>query len=150
PRPHGTAVPGGGYLAYRLQGLQARRLDSLRVEWADPKDFPAFFWQAAGRGEPPAYTCRILREPGDARDRGPSRPARTLPVLRLAVEPRPLRREGTLDVAWQLGSPPGAGDPLRPLPRAPGVPRRAQFRASLDLSAPEGDLALVEWHVPAG
>src|SRR5207253_8305767 len=75
---------------------------------------------AAGRGAAPAYTCRIVPE-GTAR-----------PRLTLAVWPAAPRREGALAISWQVGL------------------AQADFRAALDLSAPESDLTLVEWEIPAG
>jgi hypothetical protein len=120
PQPHGTPLPREGYLAYRLQGLEARSIDNRRVEGILPAEFPLFFWQAAGRGAAPAYTCRIVPE-GTAR-----------PRLTLEVWPAPPRRQGTLAISWQVG-------------RA-----QADFRAALDLSAPNGDLTLIEWEIPAG
>src|SRR5262249_36152290 len=36
PQPHGTPVPREGYLAYRLQGLEARPIDNRRVEGIPP------------------------------------------------------------------------------------------------------------------
>ncbi|HKB40992.1 MAG TPA: hypothetical protein VKD72_31485, partial [Gemmataceae bacterium] len=126
PRPHGTPLPQEGYLAYRLQGLEARRIDNLRVEGVKPDAFPAFFWQTAGRGGTPAYTCRILREGTEG------------PKLTLAVRPAPARRDGKLNVHWRIGN------------GTPTTAGRADFSAVLDLSAPDGDLALVEWEVPAG
>jgi hypothetical protein len=121
PQPRGTPLPRQGYLAYRLHGLEARLIDNRRVEGIGPSEFPAFFWQMAGRSAAPAYTCRIVPEgEGTAR-----------PRLTLAVRPAAARREGTLRIAWQVG------------------PVYADFHAVLDLAAPDSDLALIEWKVPA-
>jgi hypothetical protein len=119
PWPRGTAIPQESFLAYRLQGLEAQRTHNVRVVGINPNEFPAFFWQAVFRGDPLTYACRISRE----RDQGP--------ILRLAVQPRPPRREGTLRVAWRLGA------------------EYADVQATLDLKAADGDLALVEWDTPA-
>ena len=50
PRPHGEPVRDGGFVAYRLAGLEAQLVQPLRVVGVEPRDFPAFFWQAAGMG----------------------------------------------------------------------------------------------------
>src|SRR5262249_29594429 len=46
--------------------------------------------------------------------------------------PKAPRREGALAISWRVGL------------------THADFRAALDLSAPEEDLTLIEWEIPAG
>jgi hypothetical protein len=118
PTPHGQREPKEGYLAYRLQGLEARVAGHQRIDGILPEQFPAFFWQAAGRGDPPAYAGRIIRSPSG------------VPMLNLAARPRPPRREGSLTLSWHLG------------------PTHALLHGDLDLSAPDADLLLVECQVP--
>jgi hypothetical protein len=120
PRPHGEPVAKEGYLAYRLHGFDAQRIQPLRIIGIEVKDFPSFFWQAAGRPErPPDYACRIERV------------GKQGPVLPLELRQARPQRQGKLWLGWQLG---GAG---------------AELSATLELKAAESDLALVEFEVPA-
>jgi hypothetical protein len=60
PVPQGTPLPGDSYLAYRLQGLEARRGQLLGVTGIRPEDF-APFWPSALRPHPRAlaYACTV-------------------------------------------------------------------------------------------
>jgi hypothetical protein len=60
PVPQGTPLPGDSYLAYRLQGLEARRGQLLGVTGIRAEEF-APFWPSASRPEPRdlAYACTV-------------------------------------------------------------------------------------------
>jgi hypothetical protein len=117
PTPQGTPR-GEGYLAYRVQGLEATRTNWLRVRGGLPLADFAPFWPAASRPEPStladAYAFR--REGGLG------------PILTLKLRPQTAVRAAQ-EIAIRLG------------------PQQARLHATLDLKAANGDLALVEWDV---
>ncbi len=116
PAPQG-ARGDGGYLAYRVQGLEATRTDYLRVRGVPPGDF-APFWPVATRPDAaaPADAYFFRREGGQG------------PVLTLRLKPQTLVRAAQ-ELSIRVG------------------PRQARVQAGLDLVAPNKDLALVEWEI---
>jgi hypothetical protein len=120
PTPQGTPLPGSSFLAYRTQGLEAHDVPGgrLRVTGINAADF-APFWRAPSRPEPRslAYACTFRREQGQP------------PVLRLLLRVPPAAVEAAQDVGLRVG------------------PRQAEVRVTARLSAPGGDLSLVEWEV---
>ena len=120
PSPEGTPLRDkGAYLAYRTQGLDVERVNPFGVTGVPPEEF-APFWPAASRPDPRtlAYASTLLRE-------GESRP----PVLGLKVRPSPPAAHARLDLEVRVGA------------------RQADVRATAKLSAPDGDLSLVQWAV---
>jgi hypothetical protein len=109
-----------GYLAYRLDGLEGEPKTFLRVK---PIDVPEFArrWKAARGSAPPPLTYACLF------GRKPAAPA-----LGLDLRVRRPRLEAVQDLSWRLG------------------PQQADLRATLRLTAPDGDLALIECEVPEG
>jgi hypothetical protein len=107
-----------GYLAYRLNGLTGELKTYLRVRGIDPADF-AQLWKDAQGTAPAALTYACVF------GRKPAAPA-----LGLELEVQRPRFEAVQDLAWRLGA------------------HEADLRATLRLTAPDGDLGLVEWEVP--
>jgi hypothetical protein len=112
------AEPTTGYLAYRLDRLTGELKTYLRVRPIDPPEFARRWKDARGTAPAPVTYACVF-------GRKPGAPALG---LELAVQPP--RFEAVQDLAWRLG------------------PRQADLRATLRLTAPDGDLALVEWDVP--
>jgi hypothetical protein len=83
PTPLADALPGDHYLAYRTQGLEARRVQVLNVTGIKTTDF-AHFWPLSSRPDPRnlAYACTVRRDP----------------VLRLELRPQ----SSTLDAAQEI------------------------------------------------
>jgi hypothetical protein len=114
------AEPTSGYLAYRLDGLVGEPSTYLRVRPIEPADFARRWKEARGIAPAPLTYACVF-------GRKPASPA-----LGLEVRVRRPHFEAIQDLAWRLG------------------PQQADLRASLRLTAPEGDLGLVEWDVPEG
>ena len=118
PSPQGTPLRDkGAYLAYRTRGLDVERVNPFGVTGVPPEEF-APFWPAASRPDPRtlAYASTLLRE-------DESRP----PVLGLKVRPSPPAAHARLDMEVRVGA------------------QQADVRATAVLSAPDGDLSLVQW-----
>jgi hypothetical protein len=107
-----------GYLAYRLDGLSGELKTYLRVRGIDPADFAQLWKDARGIAPPPLTYACGFT-------RKPAGPA-----LGLELEVQRPRFEAVQDLAWRLG------------------PHEADLRATLRLTAPDGDLGVVEWEVP--
>lgn len=121
PSPLGVQTSEGGYLAYRVEGLEASGVEWRRVTGIDPKQFRQV-WQAFGLEDPGriehAYSFR--RAGGAA------------PFLRLDLRPAPSRLSCVQEIDWQLGT------------------ERADFRLAARLESPERNAVLIEYEVPAG
>lgn len=118
PSPRGQLLPGGAFLAYRARGLAPQRTNLLRVTGINPADF-APFWPADSRPDPRSltYVCAFRREPNAP------------PVLRLrlpAIMPL-LQADQTL--TCRVG------------------PRQVDLQATLILTSPESEFALLEWEL---
>jgi hypothetical protein len=107
-----------GYLAYRLDGLEGELKTFLRVK---PIDLPEFArrWKAARGSAPPALSYACIFG---------RKPA--APELGLDLHVQRPRLEAVQELAWRVG------------------PQQADLRATLRLTAPDGDLGLVEWDAP--
>jgi len=127
PNPLGAVVE-RGYLAYRTEGVEAPVANSgrLRGPFVGPAGAPelkgyAALWQTAGEAPPSALAVLygVQREPGGD------------PFLQVRLSISPPVMMGTQEVTWRVG------------------PRQADLRAVVRLTAPAGDLPLIEWEVPA-
>ena len=117
PAPRGRPIHDkGAYLAYRAQGLEVERVNPLGVTGIRPEEF-APFWPASSRPDPHtlAYASTILRE-------GDNHP----PVLGLRVRPSAPASHARVNMEVRVG------------------PRQADVRATAVLTAPDGDLSLVQ------
>ena len=120
PAPQGRPIRDkGAYLAYRVQGLDVERVNPLGVTGIRPEDF-APFWPASSRPDPHtlAYASTILRE-------GDNHP----PVLGLKVRPSAPASHARVDMEVRVG------------------PHQADVRATAVLTAPDGDLSLVQCEI---
>jgi hypothetical protein len=117
-----------GLLAYQAERVEARVVNSGRLRGpyggeAGAKESKAFaeLWSAAGEGTlPPLPPPHALgREPGGE------------PFLQVGLRVAPPVLRGGQEVVWRVGA------------------RQADLRATARLTAPGGDLSLVEWDVPA-
>ncbi|HEX5272211.1 MAG TPA: hypothetical protein VFW33_17060, partial [Gemmataceae bacterium] len=118
----------GGLLAYRADGVEAHVANAGRLRSpvggdAGAKEGRALadLWLAGGEGALPPlpFPHALRREPG----------GEPFLLLSLRVAPPPVR--GSEDVVWRVGA------------------RQADLRATARLTAPDGELSLVEWDVPA-
>jgi hypothetical protein len=118
PAPHGSRLPNGGYLAYRLRGLEAQRNPPRGVTAIGVAEF-APFWPASTRPDPRslAYACTIRREG--------SQPPEL--VLRLSVPPP--AAHATQNIVLRVG------------------PYQAEVQVTAELRSPGNDLALIEWEL---
>jgi hypothetical protein len=126
PTPLGVQFA-DGLLAYQAEKVEARvvNLGRLRGPFggeAGAKESKAFaeLWSAAGEGTlPPLPPPHALRrEPGGE------------PFLQVALRVAPPVLRGGQEIVWRAGV------------------RQADLRATARLTAPDGDLSLVEWDVP--
>jgi hypothetical protein len=118
PTPQ-NAQAAEGLLAYHLDGLKAEvSSGSLGVKRIEPEEF-ARQWRTARAGEP-AMLAYACRF-----GRKPDPPSLFVKLEALAPHV-----EATQDLVWRIG------------------PQYADLQADLQLSAPDGDLAMVEWVVP--
>jgi hypothetical protein len=108
-----------GYLAYRLNGVQAHVKDLAHLAGPKIEEFSAF-WRAAGEDEPRrlATAFAITRKPESA------------PLLRLQLQIPKASFSGKQEIAWRVGA------------------RQADFLATSHLSALGDNLFMVEWNVP--
>jgi hypothetical protein len=127
PTPVGATIT-RGFLAYRAEGVETRVADSgrLRGPYPNAAGAPelkalADLWQTAGEGNLPplADLYGLQREPGGD------------PFLQLRLGVAATVVRGSQEVRWRVGA------------------RQADLRAVARLTAPGGDLSLVEWEVPA-
>jgi hypothetical protein len=118
PRPQGKPLAEVSHLAYRTNGVEAHRTDWLGVSAVSNAAF-APFWPARGRPAAAtlAYAVTFRREP------------KQLPKLLLRLRPQPVQAEARQTVALRVGV------------------RQAQVRATLELTARDKDLSVVEWEV---
>jgi hypothetical protein len=119
PRPKGQALPGVSYLAYSTSGIEATRTSWLRVSGVNVKEF-APFWQGASR--PATGTLAhayTFRREGSAS-----------PEVRLKINPLPARLTAVQELTLRATA-----------------AHLAEVRAALTLTAPDKDLALVEWEM---
>jgi hypothetical protein len=120
PVPLG-ASPGEGLLAYRADGLRAEPGgESLGIKRIEPDEFVKA-WKEERGAEPAAPAYACVF----GRRPGP-------PALGVRLELLRPRVEATQDLAWRAG------------------PQFVDLKAGLRLTAPDGDLAVVDWEVPAG
>jgi hypothetical protein len=126
PAPVGATIT-RGFLAYRVDGVEAPVVDSGRLRGPYPTAAGApelkalaGLWQATGEGALPplAQLYEVQREPGGD------------PFLQVRLSVPPPAARGSQEVTWRLGA------------------RQADLRAIARLTATGGDLALVEWEVP--
>lgn len=113
-----AAEPTKGYLAYRLDGLKDVLKTYLRVRQVEPAEFTQL-WRTARAVPPGPLSYACVFV---------RRPA--APALGLDLEPQETSFEAVQDLAWLVG------------------PQQADLRATLHLTAPDGDLSLVEWELP--
>jgi hypothetical protein len=127
PAPVGATIT-RGFLAYRADGIETRVADAgrLRGPYPNVAGAPelralADLWQTAGEGNLPplASLYGLQREPGGD------------PFLQLRLGVAAPAVRGSQEVRWRVGA------------------RQADLRAVARLTAPGGDLSLVEWEVPA-
>jgi hypothetical protein len=111
---------GEGWVAFRTNGLQGSITGSPGVEVIEPAIFERH-WESAGTEYPgrPERAYHFLRASAHA------------PFWRLELSAPPPRRDSFQDVSWSV------------------APERAYLRVEARLKASAGDLALVEWEVPA-
>jgi hypothetical protein len=124
PRPRGRRLPGGSFLGYRAHGLAAQPVESLNVTGREPAALAAF-WPEAQR--PDAATLTFAASTWPAADRPP--------LVRVRLDPHPVwarARQTQQTLTVSVG------------------PRQADVRAAVQLAAPAGDLALVEWRLSPG
>ncbi len=127
PAPQGRPIrEKGAYLAYRVRGLEVERVNPLGVTGIRPEEF-APFWPAASRPDDVwsrpdphtlAYASTILRED----DNHP-------PILGLKIRPSAPAAHARVDMEVRVG------------------PHQADVRATAVLTAPDGDLSLVQCEV---
>ena len=120
PVPQGDGQPGVP-LGISVEGIEATVADHLRVTAADRGSFAAA-WKELGQTDPSTLTYRYTVR------RGPE----PVPLLRLNLNPTPARLHAVQEQSWQIG------------------PRQADFRATLQLTVPTGELTLVEGEVSGG
>src|SRR5439155_10356890 len=106
-------------LAFRVEGLEIKAVDPLRLTGVPTEDFTTF-WQTAGRDEPetPARAFSFRRMLSGA------------PVLRLRLQASSAPSLGAQEIAWRVNA------------------RQADLRATARLTAIDDELAVVEWEVP--
>ncbi len=112
------------YLAYRLDGLKGEASSLQSVTNVKPDEFVKLYNAVSTRKYPPkdphpTYACAFRREGG-----GNTAPLRLQIQLPEAVE------HAVQDISWRVGV------------------QQADLRATAQLTAPNGDLALVEWQIP--
>jgi hypothetical protein len=114
------AQPVQGFLAYRLDGLQAQVKDLAHLAGPKVEEFSAF-WKAGGEDEPSrlAAAFAITRKPESA------------PFLRLQLQIPTSAFHAKQAIAWRVGS------------------QEANFQATARFDAPRGDLILAEWTAPS-
>ena len=107
------------FLAYRTNDLEVERINPVGVTGVRPEEF-APFWPRSSwpDSRPPAYASTISRE-------DENRP----PVLGLKVRPSSPAAHAKLDMEVRVGR------------------RQADVRATAVLTAPDGDLPLVQWQI---
>lgn len=112
----------GSFLAYHLTGLESRDRERVLngVTGMEPAEFVQA-WQTATGSDvmTPDYACQFRRERGGT------------PPIQLRLQFPGVRSEASQEVSWRVG------------------PQQATVRATAVVKAPAGDLALVEWDVPA-
>lgn len=121
PRPRGGRLTGDSFLGYRAHGLAAPLAESLNVTGREPAAL-AEFWPEGLRPDPATVSFAASTWP--AADRPP--------VVRVRLDPHPARARARQTLTVSVG------------------PRQADVRASVQLTAPAGDLALVEWRLSPG
>jgi hypothetical protein len=120
PEPKGQpAAQALSYFAYRTRGLEATRIDFLRLTGIRNDEF-APFWPADSRQkviQTLAYASTFRRDPGNP------------PQLHLQLHPLAVRVNGEQEITFDIG------------------PRQVEVKARLDLRAATNDLSVVEWNI---
>jgi hypothetical protein len=119
PAPR-DAVAEEGLLGYRTEGLEASLGEIRRLKGDKPEDFHGY-WLTTGAEDPgPPEKAFVFVRAGGAG-----------PFLQLHWRAHQSRARCQQELHWHLGL------------------RQADLRATVRLSCPDEDLALLEWHLPA-
>jgi hypothetical protein len=121
PQPRGQRLPGLSFLGYRVRGLSVRLLESRHVTGREAAHF-AEFWPEVLRPDPATivFACNTWPD------------AHKPPLLRLRLNPHPARTRVRQDLQVRAGL------------------EQADVEATVELTAPAGDLSLVEWRLSPG